>query len=163
MGLANSLPVFLDNNAGFNKNQVEQINTVVRTARRFFENKATQKQLPEPDVEKLISSKYGRVLDPKDYLYNKTFSLSFILNPFGFELGGEYPLFETDKTIRAISFEGSNSYTRPANYLSNLGHIYVSNNFSKPTVMFVCDTNNWPVDGQGNKVQYSVFIYGNIV
>ena len=163
MGLANTLPVFLDYNAGFNKTQVDQINTIVRTARRSFEDRAKQEQLTEPGLDKIISSKYGRVLDPKDYLYNKSFSLSFVLNPFGFELGGEYPLFETDKTIRSLSFEGSNSNTTPASSLSALGHIYISNNLSKPTVMFVVDTNDWPIDTHGNKVQYSVFIHGTVV
>lgn len=163
MGLANTLPVFLDDFAGYNKRQVRLINLIVRTARRAFESKAKQKQKTEPVIEKISKRKYNRVLDLKDYLYGKSFSMSFILNPVGFVKDGEYPLFETDKNINFIHINGSNSETKPDKSLSGLGYLKVSYVTStNPVVMFVCTTDEWPEDEQHEKVKYSAFVSGTI-
>lgn len=163
MGLANTLPVFLDDFSGFTEQQVDQINIIVRTARRAFESKAKQNQKTEPVIEKISKRKYNRVLDLKDYLYNKSFSMSFILNPVGFVKDGEYPLFETDKQINFININGSNSETKPDKSLSGLGYLKVSYAMpDKPIVLFVCTTDEWPEDEQHEKVKYSAFISGTI-
>lgn len=163
MGLSKNTPVFLDASSGFNSKQIKQINLVIRIARRAFEAKAKQNQLSKPDIERLTISKYNRVLNLKDYLYNRNFSISFILNPIGFEEKGEYPLLETDKTVSVISIEGSNSETEVANSLSSLGYLKISNKGSLHNVIyFVCTTSDWPTDEDGNKVQYSAFISGVI-
>lgn len=163
MGLANTLPVFLDDFAGYDKKQVRLINLIVRTARRAFESKAKQKQKTEPIIEKVSKRKYNRVLDLKDYLYGKSFSMSFILNPVGFVKDGEYPLFETDKNINFIHINGSNSETKPDKSLSGLGYLKVSYVTSTNlVVMFVCTTDEWPEDEQHEKVKYSAFVSGTI-
>lgn len=163
MGLANTLPVFLDDYAGYDKKQVKLINIIVKTARRAFESKARQKQKPEPKIEKLSKVKYNRVLELKDYLYGKNFTMSFILSPAGFVRDGKYPLFETEHSISFISINGSNDDRKPAKTLSGLGHLEVniSSNIN-PIITFVCDTDDWPVDEHGNMVKYSALITGTI-
>lgn len=162
MGLFNSVPLYLDNQSGYTLQQVTLINTIVRVARRAFEAKAKQVQLTQPKIEKLSAKTYNRVLDLRDYLYNKSFSMNFILNPVGFQKDGEYPLFETDYDITFLQMQGSNSDTKPDKTLGALGYLTISTVSLRPTVMFHCSTDDWPTDSGGNKVQYSVYISGVI-
>lgn len=162
MALSNNVPVFLDKVSGYNENQVNFINTLVRTSRRSFEAKAYQKMKSKPDVTHLAEAKYNRVVNFKDYLYNKYFTLSFILNPTGFVKNGIYNLFETKETIQTINAEGSNSDSVPAATLSSLGTIVMTNEGNKTIVQFKMTADNWPEDVDHNKVQYSVSVIGRI-
>ena len=162
MGLYNNIPLFLDNNAGYNETQVEKINLIVRTARNNFISKAKQKQSEKPTIEKFVTTKYNRVLNLRDYIYNKNFSVSFILDPAGFELGNKYTLFEYDYDIDYFHFEGSNSDKVPAALLSNLGSITIDLSGNKPKLVFEKNNAPWPVDRYGNMVKYAVYIGGKI-
>lgn len=159
MGLYNNIPVFLDETSGYNKSQVEKINTIVRTARNRFISIATQNVSELPKIEKFVTAKYNRVLDLKDYLFDKNFSISFILDPAGFAPGLEFPLFEFDGTITELHCEGSNSSDTPAKTLSSLGYLRIDT--TKKVIYFKC-VNDWPTDSSGNKVNYSVYIGGTI-
>ena len=162
MGLYNNVPLFLDNNAGFTEAQVEKINLIVRTTRNRFLSQAKQNQLEKPTIEKFVTTKYNRVLNLRDYLYNKNFSVSFILDPAGFEPNISYPLFDFDYNIDYFHFEGSNSDELPAALLSSLGQITIDRTGQRPRMMFEKNSNAWPVDEFGNKVKYSVYISGKI-
>jgi hypothetical protein len=161
MALANNVPVFLSPDSGYTPEQCNSINILVRTARRSFESKARQIQEDKPVVEKLITRRYGRVLEPKDYLYGKNFSLQFILNPFGFELDGRYALFETKHTIKSIQMQGANSSITVGMTITSLGHLYVGYLNNNQIVYFVCDTDDWPSD-HGIPTQFSVYMNGLI-
>lgn len=159
MGLYNNIPVFLDENSGYSKSQVEKINTIVRTARNRFTSIATQSTNELPKIKKFITAKYNRVLNLRDYLFDKNFSISFILDPAGFAPGLEFPLFEFEGTIMELHCEGSNSSDYPAATLSSLGYLRIDT--TKNIIYFKC-VNDWPVDSGGNKVNYSVYIGGAI-
>ena len=161
--LYQNIPVLLDDRSGFTKAQVEQINIVARTARRAFTEKAKQKQKSQPLVEHLITKKYGRVLDLKDYLYTDRFSLNFVLSPVGFANNIWYPLFITEKTITSIELCGSNSENKVAASLTYLGHLDSKETSEGTEVYYVVDrAEDWPRDANNNMVNYSVYIGGSI-
>ncbi len=162
MAISNNVPVFLDSGSGFEKNQVEFINTLVRTSRRSFEAKAKQVMKPKPDITHLAEAKYNRVLDFKDYLYNDYFTLAFILDPTGFVKNGTYNLFETNKSIRFLNGDGSNSDVRIARALMNLGTFVTSFEGNKTIVQFKMTADDWPKDADDNPVKYSVCVWGRI-
>jgi len=161
--LYQNTPIFLTEDSGYNKKQCEQINVIVRTTRNRFISKAKQEQLGHPKIEKFISQKYNRVLNLFDFLYDKTFSISFILDSTGFEKNIDYPLFEfTEKNIISMAGEGSNSDLRTAINLSALGTFSIKKQNGIPTIYFTCLTDNWPTDESGKKIFYSVYIGGKI-
>lgn len=160
MPLANNVPVFLDDKTGWNHAQAEYVNILVKTTRRKFESKAKQEKESKPPVTHLVKNKYGRVLDLEDYKYRNYFTLSFILNPSGFVKDGEYSLFDTTYNIQYINLQGSNSPTVMAKSLSALGNLKIVEKGGYRTVVFVKNGEAWPVDGNGNMVQYSVTIGG---
>lgn len=160
MPLANNVPVFLDDNSGWNHNQVEYVNILVKTTRHKFEAKSKQEKESKPTVTHLVKNKYGRVLDLEDYKYRNYFTLSFILNPTGFVKDGEYSLFDTTYHIQYINMQGSNSPTIMAKSLSALGNLKIVEKGDYRTVVFVKNDEAWPKDSGGNFVQYSVTIGG---
>ena len=162
MGLANVVPVFLDGSSGFTDKQVETINILAKTARNSFTSKAKQKQLPKPEIKNIISSRYSRALDVKNYLYDKNFSIQFILNPYGMESGIEYSLFELENKVKTLQFEGSHSSSYPSKMLSSLGVIKYKVKDGKDMIVFECTSDDWPVDGNNRRVQFSVYIGGSI-
>lgn len=160
MPLANNVPVFLDDNSGWNHAQSEYVNILVKTTRHKFEAKAKQEKESKPPVTHLVKNKYGRVLDLEDYKYRNYFTLSFILNPTGFVKDGEYSLFDTAYHIQYINMQGSNSPTVMAKSLSALGNLKIVEKGDYRTVVFVKNDEAWPKNSGGNFVQYSVTIGG---
>lgn len=171
MGLYQNTPVFLDYNSGFTPEQVDTINVIVRQTRNRMITIAKQEQEEQPRVSKIVSAKYNRVLDLKDYKYGKHFSISFILNPASFEKGINYPLFEVnDKIISVFDYQnqqnvlcfvqGSNDPDRPYKSLSSLGYCYIDYSSVNPTIYFHL-SEDWPAS-QGRKIYYSVFISGDL-
>lgn len=159
MSLYNNTPYFLDSSSGYNEDQVNFINILVRTLRRKFESKAKQKKADKPIVTKLTLTKYNRVIDLQDYYYLGYFTLSFILNPQGMEKNGVYDLFETNHRIAHIALQGSNSETLPAASLSALGTIQVIRRADVYVIQFKRNELDWPKNGN-NLVQYSTSIKG---
>ena len=161
MSLYKGVPVFLSSTSDYNKGQVDYINIIVRTLRRSFESKAKQKQKDAPKISHLAVSKYGRVLDLKDYFYLGYFSLSFILNPANFINGQQYGLFETKRNLTRFTAEGSHSDTTPTKSLGQLGHIVISKSGDTNIVSFVPDhVEDWPKDSNNNMLNYSVYFSG---
>lgn len=154
--------IFLDELSGYDKAQTSFINTLVRTTRRRFEARAKQEQQVSPKIEKLTTTKYARVLDLKDYLYDKYFTLSFILNPANMVQLGTYDLFETPYNISNVSLNGSNSDKVPVMSLSALGHLNLIRRDSVNVIQFVRSMEEWPEDANGNPVQYSACMTGMI-
>lgn len=162
MGIANVVPVFLDGSSGFTEKQVEAVNILAKTARNSFTSKAKQKQLPKPDIKNIISGRYSRALDVKNYLYDTNFSIQFILNPYGMESGIEYSLFELENKVKSLQFEGSHSSSYPSKMLSSLGTIRYKVKDGKNMIVFECTSDDWPVDENGRRVQFSVYVGGSI-
>ena len=162
MSITNVVPVFLDQNSGFNDKQVEAINILAKTARNSFLAKAKQKQLPKPEIKNIVKSRYSRTLDVKNYLYGTNFSIQFILNPYNMSSGIEYSLFELENKVTRLQFEGSHSSTYPSKLLSSLGTIKYKVKDGKDMIVFKCTSDDWPVDENGRRVQFSVYIGGSI-
>lgn len=160
MGLSNVVPVFLDNRSGWDKRQTETINITARTARNYFLSKATQKQLPKPEIERIVVSKWNRVLNLRDYAFSDTFSISFILNTSGLEKDVTSPLFSISKTVKSFSFEGSYSDEVVTQSLSSLGKLSIETLDGEPTFCFTPNTDNFPEDENHNRLNYSVYIGG---
>lgn len=161
MAFYNNVPLFLSSTSGYNKGQIDYINVIVRTLRRSFESKAKQKQKDAPKISHLAISKYGRVLDLKDYYYLGYFSLSFILNPANFINGQQYGLFETKRNLIRFTAEGSHSDTVPTKSLGQLGHIVISKSGNNNIISFVPDhVEDWPKDENDNMLNYSVYFSG---
>lgn len=161
MGIANVVPVYLDKKSGWNESQVNEINKIARNLRFAFEQKARQKTKDKPQIEKFTVSKYARVLNLNDYLYNNYFSINFILDPAGFEAGITYPLLELMTNPSSFSFEGSNDDVSPYKLLTSLGTIKVE--FIKDKPHFVIEVkDSWPEDADHKKVKYSVYIGGQL-
>ena len=162
MPIANVVPVFLDNSSGFTEKQIEAVNILAKTARNSFVAKAKQEQLPKPEIKNIVKSRYARVLDVKNYLYNKNFSIQFILNPYNMSSGIEYRLFELESKVTRLQFEGSHSSTYPSKLLSSLGTIKYKTVDGKNMIVFECVSDDWPVDENGRRVQFSTYIGGSI-
>ncbi len=162
MGIANVVPVFLDESSGFTERQTETINILAKTARNSFITKAKQEQLSKPEIKNIVKSRYSRALDVKNYLYNTNFSIQFILNPYGMESGIEYSLFELENKVTRLQFEGSHSSSRPSKLLSSLGTIKYKVKDDKDMIVFECTSDDWPVDENNHRVQFSVYIGGSI-
>ena len=157
--LYNNTPVFLTEDSGYSKEQCDKINTIVRTARNRFTEAAHQKQKEKPAIEVFASKIYSRAQNFVSYKCDRNINVSFILDPSNFAKDGEYNIFEFQGNIANLNYEGSNSNTIPT-VLSGLGYFRVEYNRVAPTVIFVCTTESWPVDELGNKVKYSVFMWG---
>lgn len=162
MSIANVVPVFLDDSSGFTEKQIEAVNILAKTARNSFTSKAKQKQLPKPEIKNIVKSRYSRTLDVKNYLYNKSFSIQFILNPYNMSSGIEYSLFELENKVTRLQFEGSHSSTYPSKLLSSLGTIKYKVKDGKDMLVFECTSDDWPVDENNRRVQFSVYIGGSI-
>ena len=162
MGIANVVPVFLDDSSGFTEKQIEAVNILAKTARNSFTSKAKQKQLPKPEIKNIIRSRYSRTLDVKNYLYGTNFSIQFILNPYNMSSGIEYSLFELENKVTRLQFEGSHSSTYPSKLLSSLGTIKYKVKDGKDMIVFECTSDDWPVDENNRRVQFSVYIGGSI-
>ena len=162
MSITNVVPVFLDQNSGFNDKQVEAINILAKTARNSFLAKAKQKQLSKPEIKNIVKSRYSRTLDVKNYLYGTNFSIQFILNPYNMSSGIEYSLFELENKVTRLQFEGSHSSTYPSKLLSSLGTIKYKVKDGKDMIVFECTSDDWPVDENGRRVQFSVYVGGTI-
>jgi len=160
--IANIVPVFLDNSSGFTEKQVEAINILAKTARNSFVAKAKQEQLPKPEIKNIIRSRYSRTLDVKNYLYGTNFSIQFILNPYNMSSGIEYSLFELENKVTRLQFEGSHSSTYPSKLLSSLGTIKYKVKDGKDMIVFECTSDDWPVDENNRRVQFSVYVGGSI-
>lgn len=160
MPLANNVPVFLDDRAGWNHAQAEYVNILVKTTRRKFESKAKQEKESKPPVTHLVKNKYGRVLDLEDYKYRNYFTLSFILNPTGFVKDGEYSLFDTTYHIQYINMQGSFSPTDAVKSLSALGNLKIVEKGEYRTVVFVKNDEAWPKGADEKFLYYSVTIGG---
>lgn len=160
--IANIVPVFLDNGSGFTEKQIEAVNILAKTARNSFIAKAKQEQLPKPEIKNIIRSRYSRALDVKNYLYDTNFSIQFILNPYGMESGIEYSLFELENKVKSLQFEGSHSSSYPSKMLSSLGTIRYKVKDGKDMLVFECTSDDWPVDENNRRVQFSVYIGGSI-
>ena len=163
MGLGKTIPVYLDKRSGFNKNQIDTVNAIARTTRRNFELKATQKQLDKPLVQRFLYKSTNRILDLRDYIYTDTFSISFILDPTGFEVDGRYLLFTTKYPVKSIFYEGSyDEFDVNLNYMfSNMVSLEIDK-VSGEYMFYVKVRQNWPVDTHGNKVQYNIFLGGRV-
>lgn len=159
--LAKVIPVYLDEASGWNKQQVSEINKIARNLRFAFEQKAHQKMKEKPKIERLSVSKYARVLNLNDYLYNNYFSINFILDPADFEPGITYPLLELTTNPSSFSFEGSNDDTSPYKLLTSLGTIKVEFVGGKPHFSIEVK-DSWPEDADHKKVKYSVYIGGQL-
>lgn len=163
MGLSKSIPIFLDNNSGWDDYQTFEINRIAKTIRNSFESKAKQKKKDKPIIDKCVNAKYGRVLNLYDYEYRNYFNLQFILNLSGFETDKDYVLVEMTGNCSDINFEGSHSDTDPSVFLSSIGYIYFDYYNQNPALLFHCsDADIIPTDEAGNRVQYSVFVRGKI-
>lgn len=160
--LAKVIPVFLDNGSGFTEKQIEAVNILAKTARNSFVAKAKQEQLPKPEIKNIIKSRYSRALDVKNYLYDTNFSIQFILNPYGMSSGIEYNLFELENKVKSLQFEGSHSSSYPSKMLSSLGTIRYKVKDGKNMIVFECASDDWPVDENNRRVQFSVYIGGSI-
>ena len=124
--------------------------------------KAKQEQLPKPEIKNIIKSRYSRALDVKNYLYDTNFSIQFILNPYGMSSGIEYNLFELENKVKSLQFEGSHSSSYPSKMLSSLGTIRYKVKDGKNMIVFECASDDWPVDENNRRVQFSVYIGGSI-
>ena len=162
MSIANVVPVFLDGSSGFTEKQIEAVNILAKTARNSFTSKAKQEQLPKPEIKNIIRSRYSRTLDVKNYLYGTNFSIQFILNPYNMSSGIEYSLFELENKVGRLQFEGSHSSTYPSKLLSSLGTIKYKVKDGKDMIVFECTSDDWPVDENGRRVQFSVYVGGSI-
>ena len=160
MPLSKQVPVYLDDRSGWNHAQVEQINIIARTARNYFLSKAKQKQLGKPEIDRIIISKWNRVLNLRDYTFQGTFSISFILNTDGLSKDITTPLFSISKNVKLFQFEGSYSDELVVNSLSSLGKLSIEIVDAEPTFCFTPNTNDWPEDENHNRLQFSVFIGG---
>ena len=160
MPLSKQVPVYLDDRSGWNHAQVEQINIIARTARNYFLSKAKQKQLGKPEIDRIIVSKWNRVLNLRDYTFQGTFSISFILNTDGLSKDITTPLFSIGKNVKSFQFEGSYSDELVVNSLSSLGKLSIEIVDAEPTFCFTPNTNDWPEDENHNRLQFSVFIGG---
>lgn len=160
--IANIVPVFLDNGSGFTEKQIEAVNILAKTARNSFIAKAKQEQLPKPEIRNIVKSRYSRALDVKNYLYDTNFSIQFILNPYGMESGIEYNLFELENKIKSLQFEGSHSSTYPSKMLSSLGTIVYKEKDGKSMLVFECESDDWPIDENNRRVQFSVYVGGSL-
>lgn len=161
MSIANVVPVFLDNRSGWDARQVETINITARTARNYFVSRAKQKQLGKPEIERVINSKWNRVLNLRDYAFQDTFSISFILNTSGLAEGVTSPLFSIGKNIQHFQFEGSYSDEVVTQSLSSLGKLSIEMIDGEPTFCFTPNTDNFPEDEDHNRLNYSVYIGGS--
>lgn len=162
MGFSNNVPVFLDEGSGWSDKQCEEINKIVLSCRKSFESKAKQKTKEKPSTDKLSITKYNRVLNLSDFYYLDYFSMSFILNPAGMEAGKDYPLIELKQRVKSLSFEGSHSDRLPRDFLSNLGYIYQGVYDNKVTLLFHCNSDDFPEDENHERVQFSVYCGGRI-
>lgn len=160
MGIANVVPVYLDNRSGWSPAQVEQINIIARTSRNYFLSKSKQKQLEKPDIERMVVSKWNRVLDLKDYAYMGIFSISFILNTDGLAKDVTTPLVSLGKNVNAFQFEGSYSDELVVSSLSSLGSLTIETVDSELTFCFTPNTDDFPEDENHNRLQFSVYIGG---
>ena len=160
--IANVVPVFLDDSSGFTEKQVEAINILAKTARNSFVAKAKQEQLSKPEIKNIIRSRYSRTLDVKNYLYGTSFSIQFILNPYNMSSGIEYSLFELENKVTRLQFEGSHSSTYPSKLLSSLGTIKYKVRDGRDMIVFECTSDDWPVDENNRRVQFSVYVGGSI-
>lgn len=161
MSIANVVPVFLDNRSDWTPVQVENINIIARTARNYFMSRATQKQLPKPEIERIVKSKWNRVLNLRDYAFQDTFSISFILNTNGLAKDVTSPLFSINKNIKSFQFEGSYSDEVVTQSLSSLGKLSIEILDGEPTFCFTPNTDNFPEDESHNRLNYSVYIGGS--
>lgn len=159
MGLANSVPVFLTLESGWNEKQCKTVNVIARTIRNAFTSKAKQNQKDKPEVVRIVDTKYNRVLNLRDYYYNDYFSMQFILNPAGMAEGISYDLAELKANVSQLEWEGCHSSTNPNKFLSSLGTISVVERDGKHVLQFKCSSNDWP-ENDGNRVQFSVYIGG---
>lgn len=163
MALYNGTPVFLDYNSGWKPEQVDQINLIVRTARRRFEDKAKQKQEDEPLVEKIVSTRYGRALDLLNYKYDNVFSISFIFNVADMVTDGIYHILDLNESIMLQSQFGSSSDTTNPALLTSYGYFFVDEYLGNPAIYFKCEDDDFPVDSDNNRVQFSTFLGGYIL
>lgn len=159
MGLANVIPIFLDYKSGWDKNQVELINKIAKNLRASFESKSKQKTKEKPQVKKFTVSKYNRVLNLSDYFYDNKFSINFILDPAGFEVGIKYPLLEIENVPSYFEYEGSNDDEAPYKLLGNLGTITIETINNSPHFVFT-PKEEWPEDESHNKLKYNCYIGG---
>ena len=162
MGFYQNVPILLDNGCGYTKDQVDEVNIIARSIRNRFISKATQNQNPKPKIDRFSISKYSRVENFRDFLLKNTFNLYFILNPAGMEPSGEYTLVDFDRTIDWFNWEGSNSDYKNVIALSSLGVIYIDTTGLHKRLTFKRNERDWPLDENGNKIKYSVFIGGKI-
>ena len=160
MGIANVVPVYLDNRSGWTSAQVEQVNIIARTSRNYFLSKAKQKQLEKPGVERMVVSKWGRILELRDYSCMGIFSISFILNTDGLAKDVTTPLVSLNRNVNAFQFEGSYSDELVVNSLSSLGSLTIETIDSAPTFCFTPNTNDFPEDENHNRLKFSVYIGG---
>lgn len=180
MSLSKVVPVYLDNRSGWNPAQVEQVNIIARTSRNYFLSRAKQEQLGKPDIERVVVSKWNRVLDLKDYAYMGIFSISFILNTDGLAKDVTTPLVSLGKKVKSYTlkadgneadtskekkiytfqFEGSYSDEIVPKSLSSLGSITIETVDSEPTFCFTPNTDDFPEDENHNRLQFSVYIGG---
>jgi len=160
--LANVVPVFLDDSSGFTEKQIEAVNILAKTARNSFVAKAKQEQLSKPEIKNIVKSRYSRTLDVKNYLYGTSFSIQFILNPYNMSSGIEYSLFELENKVTRLQFEGSHSSTYPSKLLSSLGTIKYKVRDGRDMIVFECTSDDWPVDENNRRVQFSVYVGGSI-
>lgn len=110
MGLSKNTPVFLDENSGFTKQQIDTINLIARTTRKNFENKARQTQLGRNKIEKVITTSYPTIIaDLKNYLYGKNFCIEFITisQENNYQAGDLIPLFESNYLLE-VNLSGGN-------------------------------------------------------
>lgn len=161
MGFSNVTPVFLDDRSGWNHAQVETINITARTARNYFTSRAKQKQLGKPEIERIVNSKWNRVLNLRDYAFQDTFSISFILNTNGLARDVTSPLFSINKNVKSFQFEGSYSDEVVTQSLSSLGKLSIETIDGEPTFCFTPNTDNFPEDESHNRLNYSVYIGGS--
>jgi len=160
--IANVVPVFLDDSSGFTEKQIEAVNILAKTARNSFVAKAKQEQLSKPEIKNIVKSRYSRTLDVKNYLYGTSFSIQFILNPYNMSSGIEYSLFELENKVTRLQFEGSHSSTYPSKLLSSLGTIKYKVRDGRDMIVFECTSDDWPVDENNRRVQFSVYVGGSI-
>ena len=176
MSLSKVVPVYLDNRSGWSPAQVEQINIIARTSRNYFLSKAKQELLEKPDIERMVVSKWNRVLNLRDYAYMGIFSISFILNTDGLakdvtsplvSLGKKVKSYETVedgvsnvKTAYVFQFEGSYSDEIVPKSLASLGSLTIETVDNEPTFCFTPNTDDFPEDDNHNRLQFSVFIGG---
>ena len=128
MHKAVNVPAFLDKYSGFNNDQIDLINNIVRTAYNRWQGKIDQKQLPDSPISNIISQPSWRVTNIRDVNYSGVSEISFDFDTTGMIAGVEYKTIEflpckiLSYSIKQSGFSDMNSTT--TSLLSEYGAFY---------------------------------------